>query len=57
MSLVKSSSKKAMSTNIGKEMAAGKPKKQAVAIAYSVRRQSTAGKDLAGRFHKTKLGY
>lgn len=38
MPLVKSASKSAMSTNIRKEMAAGKPQKQSVAIAYAVKR-------------------
>ncbi len=36
MPLVKGKSKSAMSRNIETEMAAGKPQKQAVAIAYSV---------------------
>ena len=40
MPLVKSGSKKAMSENIRREMAAGKPQKQAVAIAYSVKRKA-----------------
>ena len=40
MPLVKSTSKKAMSENIRREMHAGKPQKQAVAIAYSVKRQA-----------------
>lgn len=38
MPLIKSMSPKAMSKNIAKEMQAGKPQKQAVAIAYSVKR-------------------
>ncbi|UOF77657.1 hypothetical protein [Caudoviricetes sp.] len=38
MPLVKSSSKNAMRKNIKAEMKAGKPQKQAVAIAYSVKR-------------------
>lgn len=38
MPLIKSKSKKAFSENIKTEMAAGKPQKQAVAIAYSVKR-------------------
>ena len=37
MPLDKSKSKKAFSKNIKTEMAAGKPQKQAVAIAYSVK--------------------
>ena len=40
MPLVKGKSKKAVSKNIKTEMAAGKPQKQAVAIAMSVRRKS-----------------
>ena len=40
MPLVKSASKKAVSTNIHREMAAGKPQKQAVAIAKSVQRSA-----------------
>lgn len=43
MSLVKSSSKKAVSENIRREMAAGKPQKQAIAIAMSVKRKATRG--------------
>ncbi len=41
MPLNKSKSKKAFSENIAKERAAGKPIKQAVAIAYSVKREAT----------------
>lgn len=37
MPLIKSKSKKAFSDNIRTEMEAGKPQKQAVAIAYSVK--------------------
>lgn len=40
MPLIKSKSPKAMSANIKAEMAAGKPQKQAVAIAYSVKRKA-----------------
>ena len=43
MPLIKSGSKKAMSSNIKAEMAAGKPQKQAVAIAYSVARKAGGG--------------
>lgn len=40
MPLVKSSSKKAQKENIKREVAAGKPVKQAVAISYSVKREA-----------------
>ncbi len=40
MPLVKSTSRNAMRQNIKAEVAAGKPVKQAVAIAYSVKRQA-----------------
>ena len=42
MPLVKSGSKKAIGTNIGREVAAGKPKKQAIAIALNVARKAGA---------------
>lgn len=40
MPLIKSSSKKAFRENIRKEIKAGKPPRQAVAIAYSVKRKN-----------------
>lgn len=40
MPLIKSMTPKAMKANIKKEIAAGKPPKQAVAIAYSVKREA-----------------
>ncbi len=40
MPLKKSKSKKAFSANVAAEMNAGKPQKQAVAIAYSVKRKA-----------------
>ncbi|MDE2343047.1 MAG: hypothetical protein KGL63_06590 [Betaproteobacteria bacterium] len=40
MPLKKSSSRKAFSSNVKAEMKAGKPQKQAVAIAYSVKRKA-----------------
>lgn len=44
MPLKKSTSKKAFKENIKKEVEAGKPVKQAVAIAYSIKRQAAKGK-------------
>ena len=38
MPLIKSTTKKAFGENIKREMAAGKPQKQAVAIAYATKR-------------------
>ena len=49
MPLVKSGSKKAVSTNIKREMAAGKPQKQAVAIALSVQRKASHGAHAKGK--------
>lgn len=40
MPLNKSKSKKAFSSNVKKEMKAGKPQKQAVAIAYATKRKA-----------------
>lgn len=40
MPLVKSKSEKAMKKNIATEVKSGKPVKQAVAIAYSVKREA-----------------
>ena len=44
MPLVKSKSKKDFSANVKTEIKAGKPVKQAVAIAYSVKKQPKKGK-------------
>ena len=44
MPLVKSTSKQAFKTNIKREVGAGKPPKQAVAIAYSVKRKASGRK-------------
>ena len=40
MPLIKSKSKKAFTANIKKEMNAGKQQKQALAIAYAIKRKS-----------------
>jgi len=40
MPLIKSKSNKAFQHNVKAEMKAGKPKKQALAIAYSVKRKA-----------------
>ena len=42
MPLIKSTSKKAFSKNIATEMKAGKPQKQAVAIAYAEKRAAAS---------------
>ncbi len=44
MSLKHSSSASAFITNLKKELKAGKPRKQALAIAYSVKRQAAGEK-------------
>jgi hypothetical protein len=44
MPLIKSPSKKAVGPNIAAELAAGKPKKQAIAIALDVQRRAGGGK-------------
>lgn len=44
MPLIKSASKEAVKKNIKKEMAAGAPQKQAVAIALDVQRKAGGGK-------------
>lgn len=44
MPLVKSASKDAFRKNIKAEIKSGKPQKQAVAIAYAVKRKSTPKK-------------
>jgi hypothetical protein len=48
MPLVKSKSKKAVSQNIRTEMKAGRPQKQAIAIALDVQRRA-GGKKKRGR--------
>lgn len=42
MPLIKSTSKNAFRSNVKAEMAAGKPQKQAVAIAYATKRAAAA---------------
>lgn len=44
MPLKKSTSRKAFSSNVKAEMNAGRPQKQAVAIAYSVKRKAQGRK-------------
>ena len=44
MPLIKSSSKKAFSTNIAKERGAGKSLKQSLAIAYATKRKAQGKK-------------
>ncbi len=53
MPLIKSASKKAISTNIKREMKAGRPQRQAVAIAMSTARRATPSKKL-GYLSRTK---
>ena len=43
MPLIKSTSKQAFQKNVGREIAAGRPPKQAVAIAYSEKRAAAKG--------------
>ncbi len=49
MPLIKSSSPKAREVNIKREIAAGKPPKQAVAIGYSVQRQAASKPSKRGK--------
>jgi len=44
MPLIKSKSKEAFSKNVKKEIQAGKPQKQAVAIAYAVQKSASKKK-------------
>ena len=54
MPLIKGGGRKAMSTNIRTEMAAGKPQKQAIAIAYSEagEKKRKNKKNKAGTWHQ-----
>jgi hypothetical protein len=49
MPLTKSTSSKAFSKNVKAEMKAGKPQKQAVAIAYSIKREAAKSKSASSR--------
>jgi hypothetical protein len=49
MPLVKSTSPKAFSKNVAAEVKAGKPQKQAVAIAYSVKRAAQKSASSKGK--------
>jgi hypothetical protein len=55
MPLIKSSSKKAFSANVSAEMHAGKPQQQALAIAYSVKRNAGGKRKTprAPKYHST----
>jgi hypothetical protein len=44
MPLIKSPTKKARAENVRREIAAGKPPRQAVAIAYAVQRRAQRGR-------------
>ena len=52
MPLIKSTSKKAFGKNVGAEVKAGKPVKQAVAIAYSEKRAAGKSKKPKGKGKK-----
>lgn len=56
MPLSEGYSKKSMSSNIKKEMHAGKPQKQAVAIAYSEARKAAKKKRKGGVFARLSKG-
>lgn len=49
MPLTKSTTKQAFSKNVKREIAAGKPQRQAVAIAYSVKREALKHKSGRGK--------
>ena len=52
MPLIRSASKKAFSENVRREMHAGKPQKQAVAIAYSVKRKAQGHRAIPRRYRR-----
>lgn len=54
MPLVKSGSNRARSENIRREIEAGKPRKQAVAIGYAVQRRAKGGKGILAASAKVK---
>ena len=56
MPLVKSASKEAFRKNVKAEMAAGKPQKQAVAIAYSTQRAASSTQRAAGGTQRAASG-
>ena len=56
MPLIKSASKSAFKENISREVKAGRPAKQAVAIAYSVKRSAGAKKPNPPKTAKGKMG-
>ena len=55
MPLIKSTSKKAFGENIARERAAGKPEKQAVAIAYSEKKEAVKHHESEG-MHRYQEG-
>lgn len=55
MPLKYGTSKKTMSSNIKTEMKAGKPQKQAVAIAYSVKREAAGKKHEKSESKRTEM--
>ena len=54
MPLIKGKSEKAFKSNIKAEVAAGKPVKQAVAIAYDVKRRADKGMKEGGKTKNIK---
>jgi hypothetical protein len=56
MPLIKSPSKAAVGKNIAREEAAGRPRKQAIAIALDVQRRAGGGNAYAKRYDAAKGG-